>query len=52
MKMQKTSRNGMSKAANDRKIKRIYLTAATVVAAVFVMALRFCGDPLTTINNL
>ena len=39
MKMQKTSRNGMSKAANDRKIKRIYLTAATVVAAVFVMAL-------------
>ena len=46
MKMQKTSRNGMSKAANDRKIKRIYLTAATVVAAVFA------DDPLTTINNL
>ena len=53
MKMQKTSRNGMSKAANDRKIKRIYLTAATVVAAVFVMALPvFADDPLTTINNL
>ena len=43
----------MSKAANDRKIKRIYLTAATVVAAVFVMALPvFADDPLTTINNL
>ncbi len=37
MKMQKTSRNGMSKAANDRKIKRIYLTAVTVVAAVFLL---------------
>ena len=50
--MKKTSRNGMSKAANDRKIKRIYLTA-TVVAAAFVMAMpAFADDPLTTINNL
>ena len=53
MKMQKTSRNGMSKAANDRKIKRLYLVAATVVAAAFVMAMpAFADDPLTTINNL
>ncbi len=54
MKLQKTSRNGMSKAANDRKIKRIYLTAATVVAAVFCYgaACFFADDPLTTINNL
>lgn len=51
--MKKTSRNGMTKAANDRKIKRIYLTAATVVAAAFVMAMpAFADDPLTTINNL
>lgn len=36
-----------------RKIKRIYLTAATVVAAAFVMAMpAFADDPLTTINNL
>ena len=50
--MKKTSRNGMSKAANDRKIKRIYLTA-TVVAAAFVMAMpAFADDPLMTINNL
>ena len=39
MKMKKTSRNGMNKVENDRKIKRIYLTAATVVAAAFVMAM-------------
>ena len=53
MKMKKTSRNGMNKVENDRKIKRIYLTAATVVAAAFVMAMpAFADDPLTTINNL
>ena len=37
----------------DRKIKRLYLVAATVVAAAFVMAMpAFADDPLTTINNL
>ena len=37
MKMKKTSLN--TTKVTDRKIKRIYLTAATVVAAAFVMAL-------------
>ena len=51
MKMKKTSLN--TTKVTDRKIKRIYLTAATVVAAAFVMALpAFADDPLTTINNL
>ena len=49
--MKKTSLN--TTKVTDRKIKRIYLTAATVVAAAFVMALpAFADDPLTTINNL
>ena len=40
MKMKKTSLN--TTKVTDRKIKRLYLVAATVVAA----------DPLATINNL
>ena len=51
MKMKKASLN--TTKANDRKIKRLYLVAATVVAAAFVMAMpAFADDPLTTINNL
>ena len=51
MKMKKTSLN--TSKATDRKIKRLYLVAATVVAAAFVMAMpAFADDPLTTINNL
>ena len=51
MKMKKTSRN--TTKVTDRKIKRLYLVAATVVAAAFVMAMpAFADDPLTTINNL
>ena len=51
MKMKKTSLN--TTKVTDRKIKRIYLTAATVVAAAFVMAMpAFADDLLTTINNL
>ena len=49
MKMKKTSLN--TTKATDRKIKRLYLVAATVVAAAFVMP-AFADDPLTTINNL
>ena len=37
MKMKKASLN--TTKANDRKIKRLYLVAATVVAAAFVMAI-------------
>ena len=48
MKMKKTSLN--TSKATDRKIKRLYLVAAT---AAFVMAMpAFADDPLTTINNL
>ena len=43
MKMKKTSLN--TTKVTDRKIKRLYLVAATVVAAA-------ADDPLTTINNL
>ena len=51
MKMKKASLN--TTKANDRKIKRLYLVAATVVASAFVMAMpAFADDPLTTINNL
>ena len=51
MKMKKTSLN--TTKTTDRKIKRLYLVAATVVAAAFVMAMpAFADDPLTTINNL
>ena len=50
MKMKKTSLN--TTKVTDRKIKRLYLVAATVVAAAFVMAMpAFADDPLTTINN-
>ena len=50
MKMKKTSLN--TTKVTDRKIKRLYLVAATVVAAAFVMAMpAFADDPLTT-NNL
>ena len=38
MKMKKTSLN--TSKATDRKIKRLYLVAATVVAAAFVMAMQ------------
>ena len=48
MKMKKTSLN--TAKVTDRKIKRLYLVAATVVAVAFVMAI--ADDPLTTINNL
>ena len=49
--MKKTSLN--TTKVTDRKIKRLYLVAATVVAAAFVMAMpAFADDPLTTINNL
>lgn len=37
MKMKKTSLN--TTKVTDRKIKRLYLVAATVVAAAFVMAM-------------
>ena len=53
MKMKKTSLN--TTKVTDRKIKRLYLVAATVVAAAFVMAMPAFADdpdPLTTINNL
>mgnify|MGYP001536605236 FL=1 len=51
MKMKKTSLN--TTKVTDRKIKRLYLVAATVVAAAFVLAMpAFADDPLTTINNL
>ena len=51
MKMKKTFLN--TTKVTDRKIKRLYLVAATVVAAAFVMAMpAFADDPLTTINNL
>jgi hypothetical protein len=51
MKMKKTSLN--TTKVTDRKIKRLYLVAATVVAAAFVMAMpAFADDPLTTIKNL
>ena len=51
MKMKKTSLN--TTKVTDHKIKRLYLVAATVVAAAFVMAMpAFADDPLTTINNL
>ena len=51
MKMKKTSLN--TTKVTDRKIKRLYLVAATVVAAAFVMAMpAFADDLLTTINNL
>lgn len=51
MKMKKTSLN--TTKVTDRKIKHLYLVAATVVAAAFVMAMpAFADDPLTTINNL
>lgn len=51
MKMKKTSLN--TTKVTDRKIKRLYLVAATVVAAAFVMAMpAFADDPLATINNL
>ena len=46
MKMKKTSLN--TTKVTDRKIKRLYLVAATVVAAAFVMAMpAFADDPLT-----
>ena len=49
--MKKTSLN--TTKVTDRKIKRLYLVAATVVAAAFVMAMpAFADDPLATINNL
>ena len=51
MKMKKTSLN--TTKVTDRKIKRLYLVAATVVAAAFVMAMpAFADDPLTTINAI
>lgn len=51
MKMKKTSLN--TTKVTDRKIKHLYLVAATVVVAAFVMAMpAFADDPLTTINNL
>ena len=51
MKMKKTSLN--TTKVTDRKIKRLYLVAATVVAAAFVMAMpAFADDPLATSNNL
>ena len=41
------------RAGNQRKIKRSYLTVATVAAAVIVMALPvYADDPLATINAL
>ena len=44
MKMKKTSLN--TTKVTDRKIKRLYLVAATVVAAAFVMAMpAFADDP-------
>ena len=47
MKMKKTSLN--TTKVTDRKIKRLYLVAATVVAAAFVMAMpAFADDPLTS----
>ena len=47
MKMKKTSLN--TTKVTDRKIKRLYFVAATVVAAAFVMAMpAFADDPLTT----
>ena len=46
MKMKKTSLN--TTKVTDRKIKRLYLVAATVVMAMPA----FADDPLTTINNL
>ena len=50
MKMKKTSLN--TTKVTDRKIKRLYLVAAMVVAAAFVMAMpAFADDPLTTINK-
>ena len=50
MKMKKTSLN--TTKVTDRKIKRLYLVAATVVAAAFVMAIpAFADDPLATINK-
>ena len=50
MKMKKTSLN--TSKATDRKIKRLYLVAATVVAAAFVMAMPAFADDLLTTNNL
>ena len=51
MKIKKTSLN--TTKVTDHKIKRLYIVAATVVAAAFVMAMpAFADDPLTTINNL
>ena len=51
MKMKKTSLN--TTKVTDRKIKRLYLAAATVVAAAFVMAMpAFADDPLTTISAI
>ena len=51
MKMKKTSLN--TSKATDRKIKRLYLVAATVVAAAFVMAMpAFADDPLTAIKAI
>ena len=49
--MKKTSLN--TTKVTDHKIKRLYLVAATVVAAAFVMAMpAFADAPLTTITNL
>ena len=42
MKMKKTSLN--TTKVTDRKIKRLYLVAATVVAAAFVMAINNLSD--------
>ena len=49
MKIKKT----VSAPETQRKIKRSYLTVATVAAAVIVMALPvYADDPLATINAL
>ena len=45
MKMKKTSLN--TTKVTDRKIKRLYLVAATVVAAAFVMAMPAFADDHT-----
>ena len=50
MKMKKTSLN--TTKVTDRKIKRLYLVAATVVAAAFVMAMpAFADDPLPSARS-
>lgn len=39
---------------NEKKIKRVYMIASTMIATAYVMAMPAfaANDPLTTINNL